>query len=96
MTRANCTNVHLARFSPGVRRAGLNVHDISIVSRSADVLDCEVLLAESYSIAMGKRTARMRLESRTVSSHRRTSGWSMELVKGLFDDAQQLWGAVNP
>ena len=39
---ADCTNVHLARLIAGVQRARLDVHDISLASGSADVLDYEV------------------------------------------------------
>ena len=35
---ANCPNVHLARLVAGVQKGGLDVHDISLASGSANVL----------------------------------------------------------
>ena len=57
---ADCTNVHLARLTAGVQRAGLYVHDISLASGSADVLGYEVSLATAYCSGWGKRMSRIR------------------------------------
>ena len=77
---ANCTNVHLERLIAGVKRVGLDVHDISGASGSADVLGYEVSPANSYCGGTGKRIARIRSVARTVSSRRRISGRAMYLV----------------
>ena len=45
---ANCTNVHLARLIVCVKGDGLDVHDISLASGSADVLSDEVSPANAY------------------------------------------------
>ena len=39
---AVCTNVHLAQHIAGVTRVGVDVHDISFASRSANVLGYEL------------------------------------------------------
>ena len=77
---ADCTDVHLARLIAGVLKAGLDVHDISLASGSADVLGYEVSLAKSYCGETGKRISRIRSGARMVSSRRRVSGRAMELV----------------
>ena len=74
----NSTNIHLARLIAGGKRAGLDVHDISLASGSADVLGYEY----SNCSGSGKRMARIRPVARTVSSRRRISGRVMELVNG--------------
>ena len=81
---ANCTNVHLARLIPGVKKAGLDLHDISHASGSAHVLRYEVPPASSYCGGTGKRIARIRSVAWTVSSRRRISGrWISSTVKSL-------------
>ena len=79
---ANCTNFHLARLIAGVQKARLDIHDISLARRSADVLCCEVSPANSCFSGTGKRIARIRsvARARTVSSRRRISSRAMELV----------------
>ena len=74
---ADCTNVHLARLIAGVRRAGLDVHDISLASGSSDVLGCEVSPANSHCSGTGKWIARIRSVERMVSSRRRIRGSSV-------------------
>ena len=44
---SNCTNVHLARLMARVKKAGLDVHDIFLASRCADVLGYELSRANS-------------------------------------------------
>ena len=77
------------------RKAGLDVHDISLASGSADVLGYEVSLANAYCSGTGKRMSRIRSVARTVSSRRRTSGRAMGLVR-VFLGAQQSWCSLNP
>ena len=79
---AICTDVHLARLIAAVQKAGLDVHDISLASGSADVLAYEVSLANAYCSGAGKRIARIRSVAQTVSSRHRISGRAMELVNG--------------
>ena len=79
---ADCTNVHLARLIAGVKKAGLDAHDISLARRSADVLGYEVSPANSYCSGTCKRIARVCSVARTVSSRRRISGRAVELVNG--------------
>ena len=74
---ANCTNAHLARLIAGVKKAGLDVHDMSLPSGSADVLGCEVSPANAYCSGTDSTYA-----IRTVSSRRRTGGLAVELVGG--------------
>ena len=38
----NCTNVHLARLIAGVKKAGLDVHDVAHATGSPDVLGYQV------------------------------------------------------
>ena len=45
---ANCTDVHLARLVAGLRKAGLDVHDMSLASGCADVFGYEVSSANAY------------------------------------------------
>ena len=80
---ANCTDVHLARLIAGIQKVGLDVHDITLASGSADVLGYEVSPANSDCSGKGKRIARIRSVVRTVSSRRRISGSSF-VVTGLF------------
>ena len=61
---ANCTNVHLARLTAGVKRAGVDVHDTSLASGS-NLLGYEVSPANSYCCGTGKRTARGHSVART-------------------------------
>ena len=77
-----CSNVHLARLVASVQKAGLDVHDISLASGSADVLGCEVSPANTYGSGTGNRISRTRSVARTVSSRRRISGRAMEHVDG--------------
>ena len=79
---ANCTNVHLARLIASVQKVGLDVHDISLASGSADVLGYEVFLANASCSGTCKRVSRTRSVARTVSSRRRIGGRAMELVDG--------------
>ena len=79
---ANNNNVHLARLIAGVKRAGLDVHDTSHASGSADVLGDEVSPVNLYCSGTGKRLSRLRSVARTVSTRRRISGRAMELVNG--------------
>ena len=79
---ANCTDVHLARLIAGVQKAGLDVHDISLASGSADVLGYEVTPANAYCSGTSKRVSLFRSVAQTVSSRRRISGRAMELVNG--------------
>ena len=74
---ANSNDVHLARLIAPVKRAGVDVHDISLASGSAQVSP-----ANSCCSGTGKRTARIRPVARAVSSRRRISGRAMELVNG--------------
>ena len=78
----NNTNVRLAYLIEGVQKAGLDVHDISLSSGSADVLGCEVSPGNAYYSGTGKRISRIRSVARTVSSRRRISGRAVELVYG--------------
>ena len=90
---ANCTDVHLARLIASVKRASLDVHDISLASGSADVLGCEVSPANSHCSGTGKQTARIRS---FAPSHWRSGDG--ELVNGhefLFG-TQQSWCSLNP
>ena len=80
--RADCCNAHLAHPIAGVKKAGLDVHDISLARGSADVLFYEVSPANSYCSGTRKRIARVCSVARTVSSRRRICGHAMELVKG--------------
>ena len=63
---ANCTNVPLARPIAGVQKVGLDVHDISRASGSADVLGYEVSPADAYCSGAGKRISRVLSVARTV------------------------------
>ena len=79
---ADYTDVHLARLIAGVKRASLDVHDLSLASGSSDVLGYEVSPANAYRSGTGKRISRIRSVVRTVSSRRCISGPAMELVSG--------------
>ena len=50
--------------------AGLDAHDRSLASGSADVLGCEVSPAKSYCSGTGERSARIGSVARTISSLR--------------------------
>ena len=76
------TDVHLARLIAGVQKAGLDVHDIAHASGSADVLGYEVSPASSDCVGVGQRRSRVCSVARAVSSRRRISGRTMELVNG--------------
>ena len=78
----NCTNVHLARPIAGVQKVGLDVHDISRASGSADVLGYESVSSRRVLQWSGKRISRIRSVARTVSSRRRINGRAMGLVNG--------------
>ena len=56
----DCTNVHFARLMAGVKGAGLNIHDISQASGSANVLGYELLPASAFCSGTAKRVARIR------------------------------------
>ena len=73
---ADCTHVHLTRLIAGVKRARLDVDDVSLASGSADVLGYEVFLANSYCSGTGKRLARF-----SVSRH----GRSLRLVASVSE-----------
>ena len=84
---ANCTNVHLARLIAGVKKAGLDFHDISLASGSADVLGYEVYPANAYCSGADKRLARIRsvaTDGLFAPSHQRPSDgarqWSRVLL----------------
>ena len=47
---SDCTNGHQARPIAGVQKVGLDVHDISLASGSADVPGYEVSLANALSL----------------------------------------------
>ena len=79
LTTLRCADVHLARFIEGVQNTGLDVHDISLASGSANVLGYEVSPANPICSGTDKRTARIRSVARTVSSRRRIGGRTMEL-----------------
>ena len=69
----DCTNVHFARLIASVKKAGLDVHDTSLASGCADVLDYVVSQANSNCSGTRTRIARTRSIARTVSSRRRIS-----------------------
>ena len=72
---ASCTKVHLARHIAGGKKAGLDVHDISLACGSADVLGYEVSPVNACCRGTaGKSIARIRSVARTVSSRRRICG----------------------
>ena len=83
---ASCTNVRLERLIAGVKKASLDVHDISLASGSAHVLGYEVFPAIAYCSGTGKRISRIRSVARTVSSRLRIGGRAMEpsTVTSLF------------
>ena len=85
-------------FIAGVKKAGLDVHDIARATGCADVLGHEVSPTNSYCSGTGKRIARIRAVSRTVSSRRRISGRAMARVNGsrVFSGAHQSWCSLNP
>ena len=79
---AHCTNVYLASLIAGVQEAGLNVHDIFLVSGSADVLGYGMSPSSACCSGTSKQISRIRAVARTVSSSRRISGRTVELVNG--------------
>ena len=46
-SKGTCVNVHLARLISGVKRVDLDVHEISLARRSADVLGYELVYVQS-------------------------------------------------
>ena len=78
----DCTNVHLARLIAGIQKSSLDVHDISRAKDSADVLRYADSRANPYCSGTNKRISCIRSVLRTVSSRRRISGRTMELVSG--------------
>ena len=74
---ADCTKVHIVRLFAGVRKAGLDVHDMSLARGSADVLGYELSPASACCSGTGKRIARIRW---TVSVRRRMNSRAMELI----------------
>ena len=94
---ADCSNVHLARLIAGVKRAGLDVDDLSLASGTSDVLGYEVSPANSYCSGTGKRIARIRSVARTISSRRRVGRRAMELVNRHESFLALInRGALNP
>ena len=79
---ADSTNVHLARHIAGVQKAGLDVHDMSLASGSADVLGYDVSPSSVCCFGTSKRISRVRSVARTVSTCRRVGRRAMELVDG--------------
>ena len=65
-----------------LKRVGLDVHEISLASGSAEVLGYEVFPAKLYRSGTCKRKARIRSVARTISTRRGTGGWAVELVSG--------------
>ena len=72
----------ISHVSKQVKRAGFDVHDLSLASGSADVLGYEGSPAHFHCSGAGSSTALVRSVARTVSSHRRISGRAMEVVSG--------------
>ena len=92
---ANCTNVHLARLIAEVKRAGLHVHDISLASGCADVLNFEVCPASAYCRNEMCVFGQSREKSLCVDASA-AKRWTSSVVTSLFFGAQQPWCALNP
>ena len=67
---AHCTNVYLVSLIAGVQEAGLNVHDIFLVSGSADVLGYEMSSSSACCSGISKQISRIRAVADTVSASR--------------------------
>ena len=93
----NNTNVRLANLIEGVQKAGLDVHDISLSSGSADVLGCEVVSGQRVLQWNGQTDITYsfsRTDGLFASSHQWASGGA-RLWSRVFLGAQQSWGSLN-
>ena len=92
---ANCTNVHLARLIPGVKKASLDVHDISLASGSADVLGfgvCQLVL--HWNGQTNGTYSSSRADGLFAPSHERSGDGARQWFR-VFLGAQRSWCSLN-
>ena len=94
---ANCTNVHLARLIAGVQKAGLDVHDISLASGSADVLGYEVSPAKRVLQWPSGEHALALSHGRSLRAVASAGGrWSSQMVTSLsWRSGKEPWWSLN-
>ena len=94
---ADCTDVHLARLIAGVKKASLDVHDISLASGSADVSGYEVSPANSHCSGTRKSYSSClfsRADGIFPPSHLRPRDGARQGSR-VFSGAHQSWSSLN-